>query len=303
MKLTQRQFLVILSLLGVTSAYSQTTYVAGDVPVTIALTEKTSTAGTFVHDPSTGKPDTNQPAYSDTWSTVDANLNPVADYNVAIAKPSTAKYDTKAFIAYLVTNGVISDVTAAGWSLWATPVYDNTDPSGQLSYTVYAKKKGFDNVDLSAYFVSTPGLETVDFTSAPSGVTLNPAISYSVSDTTTYYSTSTSDNPPISGPGSGLAKPLIHSGSYTFEGPVSGGLIYTTDQSGYISFTGVFTGSAKDTTYLDPTDKTTVTVVAIPGASKITFNAGSDTAYLDTPVSVSGTISFGASKAVKSTLQ
>jgi hypothetical protein len=78
------------------------------------------------------------------------------------------------------------------------------------------------------------------------------------------------------------------SGSGTFETPV------TVRFEGMSELNGLFSGGASLKTYLtDPKDKTSVEAVGIPGASKISSLVGGGEGDYFT-----GTISFGASKAV-----
>jgi hypothetical protein len=103
--------------------------------------------------------------------------------------------------------------------------------------------------------------------------------------------------PAIAGTGSGVETTnaqgetvsVVRSGSGTFESVVS------IDELG----TGLFTGSGALRTYLsDPSDKTSVEAVGVPGASRISsIIGGGEGGY------VTGTISFGASKLVRVTVE
>lgn len=266
-----------------TSQIHAVSYELAPVTVTIALTSKWAVPGTFLRD-SSGKI-TNFPAVDATWTIKDKNGNTVSDNSVSVAKPYSFKYGNKEFLGDLALygNGLLPDGATskgAGWVLYATP--KPADQNG-IGYTkVFARKKGFSDVDLTSLFaISTPGSTTV-----PQYGTLQSAgpLTFSGSQTILY-------NP------DGSKKSVTRAGTYGIEGPVYGGLIWNPNDSSSFGITaGLLIGTATEFIYAaDPAIKTEITVLGVPGAVTISSIVGSEGG----PGSVTGSIAFSASKAVK----
>ena len=242
---------------GVLPAWADSMELA-PVTVTFAMTKKES-QGTVYPRNQAGKEDRTQPITD--WveyAVVDSKSR--TRYEVSGRKSVSFKIGNAEILRQIQDEwGGLPDGTVSGWKIMARPAVDLEE--GSIRYDMFVQKNGQPEVSLGTVFVPT------EMTNSGSMVVTENL--------------------------SGDVTSVVISGSATYETGVIFRLMSDTT-----NFMGLFTGSMKLQTYLsDPSDKTSVTAIGVPAASKITAVIAAD----EEGNPITGTVTFGASKAVKST--
>lgn len=239
--------------------------------VTVALTVKEAAPGTFVRNGLGGAFFTpKQPAFYNEWWTgaiIGGDIPYPKTYNYEeIVKITTTRYGNREILQELIDNGDLPG-PVAGWSLIRT--WERSDDDNNWYYTLTARKAGQADVSISDRIsVSLKG----------------SAFSYTTNQIYTYAS---------------QAWTLLRSRG-NWEEAVEIALFLP---SGDITLNGLSVGSNNFFYYYpDPGDKSTLDSVLVYGAEKISSLIGTrgfDPYFSDPGPTITGSISFGATRAVK----
>jgi hypothetical protein len=251
---------LILFVLAI-SASAQVSYVASDVPVTIACTAKLSVPAVQDINQDTGKPDPRLPLVdSASWTVLDKNGNPAADISVNATKMAAVKIDNAAILTRLVKDGVIPQIK--GYALTATPDFN----SDGASFVCHVVGRG-------------------DYFDVPMSLSISSDnIQKNYSDVTNYTP-------------AGDVKSIVHKGSSTFETTASCEFL---DGSANGIAIGAASDVSWLSDPLDPSSLSYVSVpskfvfTAISGSYSTQDAQGNSI-----PVVIQGSIGFGAAKAIK----
>jgi hypothetical protein len=263
-----------------------TYYWMAPVPVTVALTVTDVVPGVQGIDPETGLPSSQvDPDYTAEWE-VYRNENLVSSNRASSQKFATSKYGNAYLLSELLDAGILNDETIKGWSIVAVP-YGGGDYSlgaeSNLSYAIWATKKGWDAVDLTQIL-------NLDTSSCIQSYTTKVSTAY------TYDSDGYVINEKLS----------FTPGSYTISG--LGYFDFDTGDGNAVSIMGSLSGGGADlaawplaSSKADPSDPyfPAYGTLFVPKASKLTVVGASFEDTESGPSAVAGTISFGAARATK----
>jgi hypothetical protein len=256
-------FAALSALVAVQSALGQVSYDLSAAPVTLALTVRSSVAGTYERDPETGREDKSKPSFQAEWAAIDGFGDEVL-FSVQAAKASNRRYGNREFLNDLLSAGILPDGTISGWSIVSSR--DFSDSLGLEAFPspkIAAFKKGVGTIELGDYITVDAG-ECLPMT----------------------YREQT----PLP------ARPA----KYFYEGPVRLGIKFLKVQASEAPspfMTGLGTASSALFGYLnDPDDTSTGEILRVPGAFKITQIVGLGQSEGQGFSLLSGSVNFGASK-------